>query len=247
MKKFGLIGKFLEHTWSKDYFDKKFVHEGIINCEYENIALNDLKGFKEMVYNDTALSGFNITIPYKIEIRNYIDKVDSLAADVGAVNCLKIDRDGKHAHITGYNTDMPAFRETLKPLLNESYRQALVLGTGGAARAVCYALDELNIGYSLVSRKKQPGLLEYHQITSQVINNHLLIINATPVGMFPDSDQCPPLPFESLSQQHLLYDLVYNPEKTLFLKTGSAAGAKIKCGLEMLELQAELSWKIWNQ
>jgi len=246
MRKFGLIGKSLDHSWSKEYFQQKFIKETISNCVYENFPLGDLPSLREMIFHDKALCGLNVTNPYKVEVLNYLDDLDNAAEAIGAVNCLKISRNGDNIHIKGFNTDMAAFRDTLLPLLNETCRKALVLGTGGASRAVCHALKELNIGYSIVSRKEKAGYLTYADLNNRIIADHQVIINATPVGMFPKNDHCPPLPYSFLTSYHLLYDLVYNPEMTLFLKKAREPGARIKNGLEMLQLQAELSWKIWN-
>lgn len=192
------------------------------------------------------MAGLNITIPYKTEIIPYLDELSPVAKSIGAVNCIKITGNGFNLSLKGYNTDADAYRETLKPLLQNEHSNALVLGTGGAARAVCYALKDLNIEYTLVSRKEKPGVLTYSDINKQIIYEHSLIINATPVGMFPDENHCPPLPYKALTPKHLIYDLIYNPEETLFLKKGKEAGAQVKNGLEMLYLQAEMSWKVWN-
>lgn len=246
MRKFGLIGKSLDHSWSEEYFHLKFIKENIANCIYKNYLLEDLNGLRKMVLGDTELSGLNITIPYKIDILKYLDETDPVAEEIQAVNCLQILRKENSVKITGYNTDMPAFRESLMPLLREYRRKALVLGSGGAARAVCYALKELNIDYSIVSRQEHPGVLTYSDLDKQIITGHQVIINATPVGMFPNSGDYPPLPYSFLTNHHLLYDLIYNPDETIFLKMGRSAGAMIKNGLEMLQIQAELSWKIWN-
>lgn len=247
MRKFGLIGKSLDHSWSKEYFRQKFFREKIIDCVYENFQLDDLKGFRGLVLRESDLSGLNITIPYKHEVIQYIDEFDPTARSIQAVNCLQLSVNCKSAHLKGFNTDMPAFRDTLKPMLVETGLKALVLGTGGAAGAVCHALKELNIDHLVVSRDRKEGALVYNDIDRRIMEDHKIIINATPVGMFPDDNQCPPLPYSFLTSYHLLYDLVYNPEETLFLKKGANAGARIKNGLEMLEMQAELSWEIWNQ
>jgi shikimate dehydrogenase len=246
MRTFGLIGKSLEHSWSKEYFKQKFIRENLDDCTYINFPLEDLQGLCGLISEDGSISGINVTIPYKVEVIDYIDELDPAAEVIGAVNCLKIFRTGNDHYIKGFNTDRVAFRETLKPLLDESCHKALVLGTGGAARAVSIALQDLHIAYSIVSREKKKGFLTYLDLDESIINDHPLIVNATPSGMFPDSSQCPPLPYKHLTNAHLLYDLVYNPAETLFLKKGAESGARINNGLEMLQLQAELSWKIWN-
>jgi shikimate dehydrogenase len=246
MRKFGLIGKSLDHSRSKDYFERKFIKENIRHCVYENFPLGDLSGLRDMIFHDRALCGLNITNPYKIEVLNYLDDLDPVSKAIGAVNCLKISRNGDSMHVKGFNTDSLAFRDTLRHHLDDTCRKALILGTGGAARAVSYALQELNIEYSFVSREKKEGILTYSALDESIIKDHQVIINATPAGMFPDSGHCPPLPYSYLTSYHLLYDLVYNPEITLFLKKGRESGARIKNGLEMLQVQAELSWSVWN-
>jgi shikimate dehydrogenase len=246
MRKFGLIGKSLLHSRSKEYFLQKFTREHLSDCVYENYQLDDLKDIRSLILNEPYLLGLNVTTPYKIEIMKYVDDISPMADSFGAVNCVKISRNGKDIRLTGYNTDAAAFRETLKPLIRKVHNNALILGTGGAARAVCHALKNLNVDYTLVSRDEKSGVLTYSALMRQTIVDHKMIINATPVGMFPAEDQCPPLPYKYLTSKHLLYDLVYNPEETMFLKKGIEAGAQIKNGLEMLQLQAEMSWKVWN-
>jgi len=246
MRKFGLIGKSLIHSRSKEYFLQKFTWEQLNDCIYENYSIDDLKDIRKYLLNEPYLMGFNVTTPYKVEIMKYMDDIDLVAKVIGAVNCVKIIKNGNIIKLIGFNTDAEAFCESLKPLLGNDLKKALVLGSGGAARAVCYALNDLNIGYALVSRNDMPGFLTYSALTRQMIANHNIIINATPVGTFPDEKEYPPLPYKYLTGKHLLYDLIYNPEETLFLEKGRKAGALVKNGLEMLELQAEMSWDIWN-
>jgi shikimate dehydrogenase len=246
MRKFGLIGKSLLHSRSKEYFVQKFSREDLKNCFYENYSFDDLKDFRGFLFNQPYLIGLNVTTPYKVEIMKYMDDNDLVANVIGAVNCVKISRNENNIKLTGFNTDAEAFRESLKPILGNNHNKALVLGTGGAAKAVCYALKDLNIDYLMVSRIEKPGVLSYSDITSMMMAGNRIIINATPVGMFPDEGQCPGLPYKYLTSKHLLYDLIYNPEETLFLKKGKEAGSQVKNGLEMLYLQAELSWAKWN-
>jgi len=246
MRKFGIIGKPIQHSWSKDYFNRKFLQEKINDCIYENFQVDNLDVLRDLVLQDLELAGLNITIPYKVEVLKHLDESDPVAGLIGAVNCVKISRTGNSIYLKGFNTDMPAFRDSLKPFLTENHRKALVLGTGGAARAVCHALKELHLEYRLVSRFNKEGALTYPEINQRIITDNQIIINATPVGMHPYEDDCPLLPYSCLTSFHLLYDLVYNPEMTLFLKKGREAGARIKNGLEMLQMQAELSWKNWN-
>jgi shikimate dehydrogenase len=246
MRTFGLIGKSLGHSWSKFYFEQKFIRENLDDCLYLNFPLSDLQGLYDLISKDLSVSGLNVTIPYKLAVIDYLDELDPAAKAIGAVNCLEINRTVNHLSVKGYNTDMTAFRDTLKPLLDDSCRKALVLGTGGAARAVSFALQDLNIDYSFVSRGKKEGFLTYAELDESIIKGHPLIINSTPAGMFPDLGQSPSLPYKYLTNAHLLYDLIYNPAETLFLRKGAESGAKTKNGLEMLQLQAELSWRIWN-
>lgn len=247
IRKFGLIGNPLSHSFSIEYFHQKFLSENITDCVYENFQLKNLDNLRSLIYSDMSISGLNFTIPYKIEVLPYLDETDHSVKEVQAVNCVKIIRTNNTLHLKGYNTDMPAFKGTLQPLLRHTNLKALVFGTGGAARAVCQALKELKIDYSQVSRREQTGLLRYTELDGRIIDSHKLIINATPVGMSPIENLCPPLPYEYLTSEHLLYDLIYNPEETLFLKKGTEAGSRIKNGLEMLQLQAELSWAIWHE
>jgi shikimate dehydrogenase len=248
MRKFGLIGKSLVHSRSKDFFHQKFFREHLSDCGYENYQLDDLKDIRKLILNEPDLFGLNITTPYKVEIMKYLDDIDPVAKAIHAVNCIKIIRNEDIISLVGYNTDAPAFRDTIKPLLRQDHSTtALVLGTGGAAKAVWHALKDLNIDYTMVSRNEKPAVLTYDALTSQTIADHKIIINATPVGMFPDENQCPSLPYNALNSDHLLYDLNYNPEETLFLMKGKAAGAQVKNGFEMLYLQADMSWEVWNE
>ena len=245
MRKFGLIGRSLEHSWSKAYFQEKFSKEKIRGCIYENFSVSELNDIRDLIRQEKNLEGLNITTPYKIAIMDYLDELDPVSEATGAVNCLKISRPDKSIRLKGYNTDMAAFRETIKPMLKDTDNRALVLGTGGAALAVCQALKQLHIDYSIVSRQSKPGLFTYPDLNQNIFHEHQIIINTTPAGMFPGTDQYPPLPYAYLTDNHLLYDLIYNPEETLFLKNGQDAGARVKNGLEMLKVQAELSWEIW--
>jgi shikimate dehydrogenase len=246
MRKFGLIGKSLAHSWSGQYYSQKFAAEGLHECSYQNFPLDDLLGFRQLVKDDQSLCGLNVTNPYKLEIIRHIDELDALPEDIGAVNCIRITRSNGSIRMKGYNTDAAAFRETLRHLVQGNHDRALVLGSGGASRAVCHALKELNTGFTLVSRSGNDGKLTYADISNQVISEHRIIINTTPVGMHPGNCALPPLPYKTLTTSHLLYDLIYNPGETQFLKMGREAGASVKNGLEMLHRQAELSWEIWN-
>lgn len=238
---YGLIGYPLEHSFSPEYFKDKFEREDI-DATYQLLPVEDINEVKTLIADRPALKGLNVTIPYKVDVLSELDEVDDIATYVGAVNCIRVES-GK---LKGYNTDVFGFAESLQPLLKSYHSKALVLGNGGAAKAVKYVLNELKISYSIVSRNKTDGVIAYSDVDEKVVSEHLVIINTTPLGMHPDIDGCPVLPYEYLSDQHLLYDLIYNPAQTEFLKKGVQAGATIKNGQEMLELQAEASWRIWN-
>ncbi|WP_411274593.1 shikimate dehydrogenase family protein [Daejeonella sp.] len=258
MKKYGLIGYPLSHSFSKKYFSDKFAKEGHEDREYELYPLQNLSDLPELINNTHGLCGLNVTVPHKIGVMFYLDKIDPAAREIDAVNCIKIvnhqpveaffsgELSSMKVRLEGYNTDAFAFEESLKPLLKKQHQKALILGNGGAARAVAYVLNKLNISYRLVSRSAIGKQLSYKQLTTDVMKERLLIINTTPLGTAPTIEECPVIPYEMLTSGHLLYDLVYNPAETEFLKRGREKGASIKNGLEMLHLQAEKSWEIWN-
>ena len=248
MRLFGLIGYPLSHSFSAKYFYRKFTDENISDSEYKLFPMEDISSLPQLILHQPDLKGINVTIPHKVAILSYLDHISAAAKAVGAVNCVRIERDGTGLTLTGHNTDIYGFRESLLPLLKPYHQQALVLGTGGVARAVCYTLKILGIQFRLVSRDGQDAnILNYSQLTESLISANLLIINTTPVGMYPNTDKFPDIPYQFLSHRHLLYDLVYNPEETLFMLKGHAAGAAVINGLQMLELQAEKSWEIWNE
>ena len=248
MRLFGLIGYPLSHSFSAKYFGKKFADENISDSEYQLFPLEDISLLPQLISTQPDLKGFNITIPHKVAILSYLDKISAAAKAVGAVNCVQIERTESGLKLSGHNTDVYGFRESLLLLLKPYHKQALILGTGGASKAVCYTLKELGIRFTLVSRESENvNILNYSQLTESIISTNLLIINTTPVGMYPNVDKCPDIPYQFLSQKHLLYDLVYNPDETTFMVKGRKAGAEVKNGLQMLELQAEKSWKIWNE
>ena len=237
MRHFGIIGFPLLHSFSAKYFSEKFEREHI-EAEYSlyPIGTEDLS-FKIEDLLD-SLDGFNVTMPYKQEIIPYLERLDDTAKAVGAVNVV-------HRRV-GYNTDCLGFMESIQPLLRKEDRKALVLGTGGASKAVCYGLKQLGVRPTLVSRKPKAGRLGYEDLTKDVMAAHTVIVNCTPLGMLPDVDSCPPIPYELVTAQHLLFDCVYNPEETLFLKKGKAQGAIIQNGIGMLYGQAKAAWAIWN-
>lgn len=243
MKHYGLIGKSLKHSFSKDYFINKFEKEGVLAnysiCELD--VINNVENIFARKWH-----GLNVTIPYKEQIIPFLDELDKLAATIGAVNTIKFGQKEGKRWLKGYNTDAVGFEQTLQPLLQPHHTQALVLGTGGASKAVVYVLDKLKISYLYVSREAGVGKLSYDELDGEIIDTHKLIINTTPLGMFPELEGYPDIPYRAIGSKHLLYDLVYNPEKTLFLSKGEAQGAVIKNGLEMLVKQAEAAYSIWT-
>ncbi|MCF8302789.1 MAG: shikimate dehydrogenase [Bacteroidales bacterium] len=248
MTLYGLIGFPLYHSYSQDYFRHKLEREGITDAAYRLFPIENLAMLPEMVRAYTNLKGLNVTIPYKEAVIKYTHQLSEHARNIGAVNVLHISRSGEQPKLTGFNTDWIAFSESLQPLLKEHHQHALVLGTGGAARAVIYALIKLGISYQVVSRQPYAGKhLGYGELNRQIMRKHRLIINATPVGMHPEEEEAPALPYEMLTPDHLCYDLIYNPALTAFLKTARRYGADTKNGLEMFKRQAEESWKIWNE
>jgi shikimate dehydrogenase len=243
MRRFGLIGKTLKHSFSKNYFAQKFTREGIRDCSYENFELPSIDQFPELIAEGRDLSGLNITIPYKEEVLQFLDKKTDAVNAVGACNCIKIINGELH----GYNTDAVAFEDTLKKELKPHHQCALILGSGGASKAIQYALKKLGIDFLVVSRHKKTNQLGYEDLSEEVIRGHQVLVNTTPLGMYPSIDNDPPIPYTALTHRHLLYDLIYNPPKTKFLAQGEQQGAQIINGYEMLVMQAEESWKIWNK
>jgi len=241
MRTFGLIGYPLTHSFSPGYFKEKFEKEGILNSEYCLFPLENIDEIVSLV-EEKQPAGLNVTIPYKEKIISYLDELSPEAKKVGAINTIKF-RDGRSE---GHNTDIYGFEVSLKGLYGDNKPDdALILGTGGAAKAVQYVLEELDIMYHNVSRRH--SYVGYEDLDQGIMKSHHLIINTTPLGMRPNFDNCPKIPYEYLTEDHLLFDLIYNPEKTLFMKKGEAQGARVKNGLEMLHLQAEKSWEIWNE
>lgn len=242
MKLFGLLGKTLKHSFSKSYFTKKFEEENRTGYRYENFELESIGQLSQLLKQHPELCGLNVTIPYKEEVIPFLHGQNDVVQKIKACNCIKII-DGK---LYGFNTDVIGFKQSLEKGLKPKHQRALVLGTGGAAKAVYYALDLLGINYTIVSRTKREGILSYAELNKVIIQQHPLIVNTSPVGMFPKVDEAPQIPYEFITPEHHLFDLVYNPEKTLFLQKGEERGATIANGHEMLVLQAEESWRIWN-
>lgn len=247
MKTFGLIGKNLSHSFSPEYFRKKF-EELKINAKYSKFELNEIADFQNLIQTNPDISGLNVTIPYKKEIIQYLNELDSVASQIGSVNTIQFIQKGQNLILKGYNTDVLGFEQTLLQLLDgKKGAHALILGTGGSAASVAYVLKKQNIPFLSVSRNpKMDNEISYREINKEIIQENKLIINTSPVGMFPDTGEAPPIPYHFIGKGHFLYDLVYNPLETVFLKKGKMQGAKTMNGLKMLETQAEEAWKIWN-
>lgn len=246
MVKYGLLGYPLGHSFSKKYFLSKFEREGI-DADFENFEFEHASDMESIILGMSRLKGFAVTIPHKQSVIALLDDTDDAVDHIGAVNCVKIDRGAGRISLKGYNTDIIGFEESFKEHLKASHKTALVLGTGGASKAVEYVLDKLDISYEMVSRQKSENNLCYEDISAQKLKNIQVVINTTPLGMFPEIATCPTLPYEAFTSDHYCYDLVYNPIETLFLAKAKAYGAKVKSGLDMLELQAEANWRIWNE
>jgi len=248
MNQFGLLGKTLTHSFSKKYFSEKFENEGLINHSFELFEIPTIEDFPALVASKPGLYGMNVTIPYKEQVIKYLDRLDVSAQEVGAVNVIKFEKNGTK---TGYNSDYYGFRQSLINYSREinfdlKNTNALILGTGGAAKAVVAALKDMHIDYKIVSRDQGKADITYAAVNESVIQQTTLIINSTPLGTYPNTNECPDIPYQYLTKDHLLFDLVYNPEETLFMKKGRSYGAHAQNGLEMLHLQAEKAWEIWN-
>ncbi len=241
MKVYGIIGKSLKHSFSPRYFNNKF-SDGNLDAIYEAFELENIDALPRLLLQK-QLAGINVTIPYKEQVIPLLDELDISAKNIGAVNCIQTHK----GRLVGYNTDITGFTHSLQPLLKPHHQQALVLGTGGASKAIQQGLKQLAIPFTLVSRSAEPAAITYAQIDEELINTHTLIINTTPLGTFPDIITKPDIPYQYINPGHLLYDLVYNPETTAFLQEGAARGAQVKNGFEMLCIQAEAGWNIWNQ
>lgn len=248
-KEYGIIGFPLGHSFSGRYFNEKFKAENI-DAEYVNFELPDIGDLMELIAESPELVGLNVTIPYKQQVIPYLTSLDNDAREVGAVNVIKIVRpqgtDGP-VFLAGFNSDLEGFRESIRPLLGAGHEQALILGTGGASKAVAYGLKTLGVEYVKVSRRPGEGVITYADLTPEVMESHKVIVNATPVGTYPDTEACPDIPYDLVTPAHLCYDLVYNPAETKFMRLCAERGATIKNGLEMLHLQAQGAWRIWNE
>lgn len=247
MRLFGLIGYPLTHSFSRGYFTGKFEREGLSDCRYENYPIERIGLFPDLIAGNPGLVGLNVTIPYKKQVMAYLDELDQEAGIVGAVNTIAIRKQNGVRRLLGYNTDVYGFRESLAPYTRPDFRNALVLGTGGASKAVAYVLAGMGMEVTFVSRS--PGgrqQIPYSEVDREVILRNLVIVNTSPVGMYPDTGNCPDIPYEFITARHVLFDLIYNPEETVFLAMGKSHGATVINGLRMLYLQAERSWTIWN-
>jgi len=247
MRKFGLIGYPLGHSFSKGFFTEKFKKENLTGCVYDNYPIERIDLLHSIIVNNQELIGLNVTIPYKEQVIPFLDKIDKKVSEIGAVNTIKIHRKDYDFQIEGFNTDYYGFEQSLKKELKKYHKKALILGTGGSSKAVRFVLESLGIEYMYVSRNKTgDNTITYKQVTTETISEYQIIINTSPLGMYPNISSCPDIPYKALSEKHILYDLVYNPEKTLFLQKGEQKKATLINGLSMLYLQAEKSWEIWN-
>lgn len=242
MDKYGLLGRNISYSFSRTYFSKKFKNLNI-EASYENFDLPDIKKIQEVIETTKALKGLNVTIPYKEQVIPFLNELDETAAEIGAVNTIKIYENG---FLKGFNTDYFGFVESIKPYLKDHHEKALILGTGGASKAVAFGLKSLDIPYKYVSRKASDKIFSYEQLSEEIIAEHQVIINCTPLGTSPNTEEFPAIPVEFMDKNHLVYDLIYNPAETKLMQLASKNGATVVNGLRMLELQAERAWKIWN-
>lgn len=244
MKKFrfGLLGRNISYSFSKGYFTEKFNNLNLKNHSYENFDLAEIGELSALLENNSDIKGLNVTIPYKQVVIPFLNDIDDTAEQIGAINTIKFI----NGTLKGYNTDVIGFRQSLEPHLRPEYKNALIFGTGGASKAVAHVFNDLGISFKFVSRNADEDQLDYKALNKTILTEHSILINCTPLGTYPDIEKRPDIPYHFLGNEHLLYDLIYNPEKTAFLKAGESQGASIVNGLKMLELQAEASWEIWN-
>lgn len=245
MDKYGLIGYPLGHSFSINYFNQKFTDEGI-NAKYMNFEIPNIEALIEVLDSNPELKGLNVTIPYKEKVMEYLDSISPEARSIGAVNVIRVTHEGKNIKLKGFNSDVIGFTQSIEPMLEKYHKKALILGTGGASKAINYGLKSLGLETVFVSRYERPDTICYQDITPEVVKEYNVIVNCTPLGMFPKTEECPPLPYEAMDEHTILYDLIYNPDETLFMKKGLERGANVKNGLEMLLLQAFASWEFWN-
>lgn len=243
MRRYGLLGRTLTHSFSKNFFAEKFAKEGITDAVYENFELKAIAELPHLFERHPDLKGLNVTIPYKEEVLPFLTDKNEIVDAIGACNCIKIEGEFRK----GYNTDAVGFRRSIEPFLRPQHKKALVLGTGGASKAICYVLGQLGINTQLVSRRKEEGQCGYEDLGEELLSTHHVIVNTTPLGMYPNVDADPPVPYQFITPQHLLFDLIYNPAKTKFLAEGEKRGAQVCNGHQMLIEQAEESWRIWSE
>ena len=246
MRKYGLIGYPLGHSFSKKYFSEKFINDQILGCVYQNYPLKDINQLPSLIEEEPDLYGLNVTIPHKSEVLRFLDSIDNEAAEIGAVNVIKIKRSGNNIVLAGFNSDITGIKVSIEPYFNDGLKHAMVLGTGGSSRSVCYVLKSLGLLVTQVSRERREGVITYSDIKPALLAHTDLIVNTTPLGMYPANDGKPDLKYSLLSKKQILFDLVYNPELTAFLKSGLQQGCKVITGLKMLHSQAERAWEIWN-
>jgi len=247
MEKYGLIGYPLGHSFSISYFNQRFQDEGI-DAVYENFEISSIEELDEVIGANPELKGLNVTIPYKEKVIPYLDSITPEARAIGAVNVIKVTHEGRNTKLKGYNSDVIGFTKSIEPMLEKKWhKKALILGTGGASKAINFGLRHLGLETVFVSRYERPDTIQYDKITPDVVKEYNVIVNCTPLGMYPKTEECPQLPYEAMDSHTILYDLIYNPDETLFMKRGAQYGAQTKNGLEMLLLQAFASWEFWHE
>lgn len=247
MDKYGLIGYPLGHSFSISYFNQKFADEGI-DASYENFEIPNIDILPEILDKNSNLRGLNVTIPYKEKVIDFLDSITPEARAIGAVNVIRVTHEGNKTLLKGFNSDVIGFTQSIEPMIDRKWhKKALVLGTGGASKAICYGLKSLGVEPMLVSRYERPNTILYEDVTPDVVREYNVVVNCTPIGMYPHTEECPNLPYEAMDSHTILYDLIYNPDCTLFMRRGAEHGADVKNGLEMLLLQAFASWEFWNR
>lgn len=246
MDKYGLIGYPLGHSFSMSFFNQKFEDEGI-DAKYENFEIPSIDSLPEVLDSNPNLQGLNVTIPYKEKVISFLDSISPEARAIGAVNVIKVTHEGKSVKLKGYNSDVIGFTKSISPMLEKCHKKALILGTGGASKAINFGLKSLGLETVFVSRFERPGTIQNKDITPDIVHEYNVIVNCTPIGMYPHTEECPQLPYEAMDSHTILYDLIYNPDNTLFMQRGAEHGANVKNGLEMLLLQAFASWEFWHK
>ena len=247
MKTFALVGRNISYSFSRRYFAEKFAKEQITDCEYINFDIPQIEELPSLIYATPTLVGMNVTIPYKEKVIDYLDSLSPEAKAIGAVNVIRVTHKDNKVILKGFNSDVIGFTKSIEPILESYHKKALILGTGGASKAIDYGLKSLGLETLFVSRSNKPNAIQYKDVTTDTVKKHNVIVNCTPLGMYPHADSCPQLPYEVMDNHTLLYDLIYNPDETLFMKKGLEHSATVKNGLEMLLLQAFASWEFWHR